>query len=197
MESTMDSATKSKNKDTSNTLECMVNGDMKGALDKAKEWSVNNPIPAGLLGIFALYLIFGYGADLIVTALGFAYPAYQSVKAVESESKEDDTQWLIYWVVFGVFNIVEFFSDILLSWFPLYFLVKLIFLAWCMAPVSWNGANTLYHKVIKPFVLKHRKNIDEALDKVGEKMDQVAKEAKDAATEAAIRAATESDKKET
>ncbi|XP_068694456.1 receptor expression-enhancing protein 5-like isoform X2 [Montipora capricornis] len=151
----------------------------------------------GLLGIFALYLIFGYGADLIVTALGFAYPAYQSVKAVESESKEDDTQWLIYWVVFGVFNIVEFFSDILLSWFPLYFLVKLIFLAWCMAPVSWNGANTLYHKVIKPFVLKHRKNIDEALDKVGEKMDQVAKEAKDAATEAAIRAATESDKKET
>ena len=48
------------------------------------------------------------------------------MKAVESESKEDDTQWLIYWVVFGVFNIVEFFSDILLSWFPLYFLVKVL-----------------------------------------------------------------------
>jgi len=54
------------------------------------------------------------------------FPAvfYFRVKAVESETKEDDTQWLIYWVVFGVFNIVEFFSDILLSWFPLYFLVK-------------------------------------------------------------------------
>lgn len=149
----------------------------------------------GLVAVFALYLVFGYGADLIVTALGFAYPAYQSVKAVESESKEDDTQWLIYWVVFGVFNIVEFFSDILLSWFPLYFLVKLIFLAWCMAPVSWNGSNTLYHKVIKPFVLRHQKNIDKALDEVGDKMDSYAQQAKDAATEAAIKAATESDKK--
>ena len=52
--------------------------------------------------------------------------SFISVKAVESASKEDDTQWLIYWVVFGVFNIVEFFSDILLSWFPLYFLVKVL-----------------------------------------------------------------------
>lgn len=45
-----------------------------------------------------------------------------------------------------------------------------------MAPVSWNGANTLYHKVIKPFVLKHQSQIDEALDKVGEKVDEVAKD---------------------
>ena len=52
--------------------------------------------------------------------------SFISVKAVESASKDDDTQWLIYWVVFGVFNIVEFFSDILLSWFPLYFLVKVL-----------------------------------------------------------------------
>ncbi|KAK3735171.1 hypothetical protein QZH41_018137 [Actinostola sp. cb2023] len=148
----------------------------------------------GVVTVFSLYLIFGYGAALIVTAIGFAYPAFQSVKAVESPQKDDDTQWLIYWVVFGCFNIVEFFSDILLSWFPLYFLTKLIFLGWCMAPVKWNGADTIYHKVIKPFVLRHQKQIDSALDKVGEQVDKYAKEAKDAATEAAIKAATETKK---
>lgn len=47
-----------------------------------------------------------------------------------------------------------------------------------MAPVSWNGSNTLYHKVIKPFVLRHQKNIDKALDEVGEKMDSYAQQGK-------------------
>ncbi|XP_048584115.1 receptor expression-enhancing protein 5 isoform X2 [Nematostella vectensis] len=166
-------------------------------VEKIKALVMKNPLAFGLVGVFSLYLIFGYGADLIVTVLGFAYPAYQSVKAVESVQKDDDTQWLIYWVVFASFNIVEFFSDILLSWFPLYFLTKLIFLGWCMAPVSWNGSDTLYQKVIKPFVLRHQSQIDSTLEKVGEKMDKYAKEAKEAATEAAIRAATESgDKKD-
>ena len=36
-----------------------------------------------------------------------------------------------------------------------------------MAPVSWNGSTTIYHKVIKPFVLKNQEKIDEALDKAG------------------------------
>ena len=46
------------------------------------------------------------------------------VKAIESERKDDDTQWLTYWTVYSAFSIVEFFSDIFLSWFPLYFLFK-------------------------------------------------------------------------
>ena len=46
------------------------------------------------------------------------------VKAIESVNKEDDTQWLTYWVVFSVFSIAEFFIDLLLSWIPLYFFLK-------------------------------------------------------------------------
>lgn len=46
------------------------------------------------------------------------------VKAIESPSKEDDTKWLTYWVVYGVFSLGEFFSDIFLYWFPFYYAFK-------------------------------------------------------------------------
>jgi len=50
--------------------------------------------------------------------------SFHRVKAIESPDKDDDTEWLMYWVVFAAFSVVEFFSDILLSWFPFYFLMK-------------------------------------------------------------------------
>ncbi len=38
--------------------------------------------------------------------------------------KDDDTQWLTYWVVYAAFGIIEYFTDLLLSWIPFYFLLK-------------------------------------------------------------------------
>jgi receptor expression-enhancing protein 5/6 len=46
------------------------------------------------------------------------------VKAIESKNKDDDVQWLMYWVVFAVFSIAEFFSDFLVGWVPFYWLAK-------------------------------------------------------------------------
>lgn len=51
-------------------------------------------------------------------------PATRSIKAIESSSKEDDTTWLTYWVVYGVFSVAEFFSDTFLYWFPFYYVGK-------------------------------------------------------------------------
>lgn len=47
-----------------------------------------------------------------------------SIKAIESTAKEDDTQWLTYWVVYGLFSVVESISDALLFWFPFYYMSK-------------------------------------------------------------------------
>jgi len=117
----------------------------------------------GCVAVLSLYLVVGYASGFIVALLGFLYPAYASVKAIESNEKEDDTQWLTYWVVYSAFNIGEFFSDMFLSWFPLYFLFKCMFLCWCMAPFSWNGSEFIYRRFIQPFVLKHQGEAEQLL----------------------------------
>ncbi|NXU08504.1 REEP5 protein, partial [Pardalotus punctatus] len=107
-----------------------------------------------------------------------------SIKAIESPNKDDDTQWLTYWVVYGIFSIAEFFSDIFLSWFPFYYMLKCGFLLWCMAPSPSNGAEFLYHRIIRPFFLKHEAQLDSVVqdlkDKAAETADTITKEAKKA-----------------
>lgn len=79
---------------------------------------------SGGVGLCVLYLIFGYAAQVLCNIIGVAYPAYISIKAIESHTKADDTKWLTYWVLYAVFSIIEFFSGFLTKFIPFYWLLK-------------------------------------------------------------------------
>lgn len=103
---------------------------------------------AGSIVLIGLLNVWG---RLLSSIIGFAYPAYRSFQAVETDDKADDTQWLIYWTVYGFFSLVEFFSDTLLEWLPLYYLIKVAILLYLYLPQT-NGALKIYNK-IRPVLL--------------------------------------------
>ncbi|KAF5300909.1 hypothetical protein FQR65_LT09072 [Abscondita terminalis] len=117
------------------------------------------------VALVGLWLVFGFAGQLVCNSIGFVYPAYVSIRAIESPSKNDDTKWLTYWVVFAIFSVVEYFADCIVGWFPMYWLLKCIFMVWLMIPTDFNGSIILYEKVIKPYYLKHHSTIDNTINK--------------------------------
>lgn len=99
------------------------------------------------------------------------------MKAVETKETADDKKWLIYWVIFGCFSTVEFFSLYITKIIPFYWLIKCLFFVWLMAPIENNGSFIMYYKVIRPYFLKHESAIDEALGNVGDKIKKTAEDA--------------------
>merc|ERR1712151_1220273 len=113
---------------------------------------------------------------------GFAYPVYKSFEAIEGPNKTDITQWLIYWVVYAFFSIIEVFVDFLLYWIPFYYAFKMAFLLWAMLPQT-KGAKYLYDSFLKDFLKKNESKIDKALSDAKKSAAVIVTEAGAAAAE--------------
>jgi len=156
------------------------------ALEKAEEAT---KIPKEYLAIFAGFMFtalvfFGIGAASLCSIIGFIYPAFKSLQAIEgiTTRRGDDTQWLIYWVVYAFFCLIEAFLDVLLYWIPFYFAFKLAFLLWAMLPQT-KGAKFLYDSFLKDLLKKNESAIDAALDDAKKNATKIASEVSAASAE--------------
>nr|CAG8549858.1 1250_t:CDS:2 [Entrophospora candida] len=102
-------------------------------------------------GVPKTYLAAGVAGSLF-TLIFFNFWAYASFKAIESDSKTDDTQWLTYWLFLPTFN----------------------------------GAQVLYAKSIRPILLSYESDIDKNLNKVKSKAGSIVKEAINAGIDSSL-----------
>jgi receptor expression-enhancing protein 5/6 len=74
---------------------------------------------------------------------------------MESPSKVDDEQWLSYWIIYSFITLLEMLAEPLLYWIPVWYPVKLLFVAWLVLP-QFKGASFVYEKLVREQLSKYR-----------------------------------------
>jgi len=119
------------------------------------------------LGLMSLTVLWSHGSDALCNLVGFVYPMYASFKALKTPIKDDDTEWLTYWVVYGFCTLVEDFCNSIFeetSWSTIYFCAKIVFLLWLYLPQT-KGSNMVFKTVVEPILSKYESQIDREVDK--------------------------------
>ncbi|KAG4137147.1 hypothetical protein ERO13_D07G053900v2 [Gossypium hirsutum] len=81
------------------------------------------------------------------------YPLYASVIAIETPGKEDDEQWLAYWILYSLLTLTEMVLQSALEWIPIWYTVKLVFMAWMVLP-QFRGAAFIYERFVRDQIKK-------------------------------------------
>ena len=92
-----------------------------------------------------------------------------TIKAIDSDNKDDDTLWLAYWLFYGLFTVIESVTDLLLFWIPMYEIIKMVFYIYLYAP-QMQGAIMLYRRLIHPWIgslKKFEESVSKSLYQVG------------------------------
>uniref|UniRef100_A0A8C0BSX9 Receptor expression-enhancing protein n=1 Tax=Buteo japonicus TaxID=224669 RepID=A0A8C0BSX9_9AVES len=126
---------------------------------------------------------------------GMLYPAYASYKAVKTKNIREYVRWMMYWIVFALFMATETFTDLLISWFPFYYEIKMAFVIWLLSPYT-RGASLLYRKFVHPTLSRKEKEIDtyiiQAKERSYETVVRFGKRGLNLAATAAVQAAAKS-----
>ncbi|MCO5572005.1 hypothetical protein L7F22_025756 [Adiantum nelumboides] len=89
---------------------------------------------------------------------------YASVRAIESESKEDDQQWLTYWILYSSLTFLELVIAPVFAWYmiPFWSSIKLLCALWLVLP-PFKGARQVCNWAIRGHLLEQRTSLTRTL----------------------------------
>jgi len=82
-----------------------------------------------------------------------------SIYAIESDESTDDTQWLTFWMVLILVSRIEGFTEVMLSKYPYYYLMRLVVILVLMcqgAIFTYSSIRAIYSNVIRFFSRKEK-----------------------------------------
>ena len=91
---------------------------------------------AGFGVLLLLCVFFGIFAGFITNMIGFIYPGYMTLLALDGDHEGIQTNWLIYWAMYSVLTLVEDYGEFIIYWVPFYYPIKAAFLIYMMVGIS-------------------------------------------------------------
>ncbi|CAM4883314.1 unnamed protein product [Rotaria socialis] len=105
-------------------------------------------------------------ARCIIVTIGTLYPGYRSYKSLINSDLREVVNCLRYWIVFSIFIACETVTDIVLSWFPFYYWIKIAIVFWIVSPA---GSTFLYKRFIQPLLKEREQDIDQLIEQTRQK----------------------------
>ncbi|KAH7882992.1 TB2/DP1, HVA22 family-domain-containing protein [Phlebopus sp. FC_14] len=109
-------------------------------------------------------MLFYLTSCVVSSVVAFLYPGYASYKTLSQRpaSEDDIERWLMYWSVLGCIVAFEYVAEWLVSWLPMYYVLKTLFLFYLVLPQT-RGSSYLYINHLQPFFHSHESQIDATL----------------------------------
>ncbi|XP_023237193.1 receptor expression-enhancing protein 5-like [Centruroides sculpturatus] len=106
-------------------------------------------IVACLMIIVAGYTAVGYGNEIVCTVTSTVYPICASMDAMQRGTSRDIEIMTVYWMIFTLINLFEILFDAIVAWIPCYWMLKMLFLIFCYAPLSNNISLFFYRNILR------------------------------------------------
>ncbi|XP_061368398.1 HVA22-like protein i [Gastrolobium bilobum] len=103
----------------------------------------------------------------LLLVFGYSLPAYECFKTVDKSKPEIERLvfWCQYWIVVAFLTVVGGLGDTFISWVPLYNEAKLAFFVYLWYSKT-EGSIHLYSSFIRPYMVKHEKEINDSLSEL-------------------------------